>query len=62
LQSDFPLFYLKNKVKMTKELDVLSYRRRHRGIIDVKSKMPIKGLSVLSRIYTPGVRGALQGN
>jgi len=40
---------------MTKEPDALSYRRRYRGLIGVKSKMPIKDLSVLSRIYTPGV-------
>ena len=41
--------------KKTKEHDALSYRRRYRGLIGVKSKMPIKDLSVLSRIYTPGV-------
>ena len=41
--------------KKSKESDALSYRRRHRGLIGVKSKMPIKDLSVLSRIYTPGV-------
>lgn len=35
--------------------DALSYRCRYRGLIGVKSKMPIKDLSVLSRIYTPGV-------
>ena len=40
---------------MTKESDALCYRIRHRGLIGVKSKMPIKDLSVLSRIYTPGV-------
>jgi malic enzyme len=33
----------------------LSYRLRHRGLIGVKSKMPIRDMSVLSRIYTPGV-------
>jgi malate dehydrogenase (oxaloacetate-decarboxylating) len=41
--------------KKTEESDALSYRRRYRGLIGVKSKMPIKDLSVLSRIYTPGV-------
>ncbi|MHB8066321.1 MAG: NAD(P)-dependent malic enzyme [Desulfobaccales bacterium] len=40
---------------MTAELDALSYRRRYRGLIGVKSKMPIRDMSVLSRIYTPGV-------
>ncbi len=40
---------------MGKESEALSYRKRYRGLIGVKSKMPIKDLSVLSRIYTPGV-------
>jgi malate dehydrogenase (oxaloacetate-decarboxylating) len=40
---------------MTTESDALSYRRRYRGLIGVKSKMPIRDMSVLSRIYTPGV-------
>jgi malate dehydrogenase (oxaloacetate-decarboxylating) len=40
---------------MTNESDALSYRRRYRGLIGVKSKMPIRDMSVLSRIYTPGV-------
>ncbi len=40
---------------MTQESDALSYRRRYRGLIGVKSKMPIRDRSVLSRIYTPGV-------
>ena len=40
---------------MKKESEALSYRKRYRGLIGVKSKMPIKDLSVLSRIYTPGV-------
>jgi malate dehydrogenase (oxaloacetate-decarboxylating) len=40
---------------MTNESDALSYRRRYRGLIGVKSKMPIRDVSVLSRIYTPGV-------
>jgi len=37
------------------ESDALEYRRRYRGLIGVKSKMPIRDVSVLSRIYTPGV-------
>jgi malate dehydrogenase (oxaloacetate-decarboxylating) len=40
---------------MKSESDALSYRRRYRGLIGVKSKMPIRDVSVLSRIYTPGV-------
>jgi malate dehydrogenase (oxaloacetate-decarboxylating) len=40
---------------MPQESDALSYRRRYRGLIGVKSKMPIRDVSVLSRIYTPGV-------
>ncbi len=40
---------------MTPESDALEYRRRYRGLIGIKSKMPIRDMSVLSRIYTPGV-------
>ena len=40
---------------MSAESEALSYRRRYRGLIGVKSKMPIRDMSVLSRIYTPGV-------
>jgi malate dehydrogenase (oxaloacetate-decarboxylating) len=40
---------------MPNESDALAYRRRYRGLIGVKSKMPIRDVSVLSRIYTPGV-------
>jgi malate dehydrogenase (oxaloacetate-decarboxylating) len=40
---------------MPAESDALSYRRRNRGLIGVKSKMPIRDMSVMSRIYTPGV-------
>ena len=40
---------------MITEVEALSYRRRYRGLIGVKSKMPIRDMSVLSRIYTPGV-------
>mgnify|MGYP001360967146 FL=1 len=40
---------------MITESDALAYRRRYRGLIGVKSKMPIRDMSVLSRIYTPGV-------
>jgi malate dehydrogenase (oxaloacetate-decarboxylating) len=44
-----------NMDNISTESDALAFRRRHRGLIGVKSKMPIKDLSVLSRIYTPGV-------
>ena len=37
---------------MSKESPALSYRRRYRGLVGIKSKMPIKDMSVLSRIYT----------
>jgi malate dehydrogenase (oxaloacetate-decarboxylating) len=40
---------------MTTESDALSYRRRYRGLVGIKSKMPIRDTHVLSRIYTPGV-------
>src|SRR4030043_535224 len=40
---------------MPRESDALSSRRRYRGLIGIKSKMPIRDTSVLSRIYTPGV-------
>jgi malate dehydrogenase (oxaloacetate-decarboxylating) len=40
---------------MDSESDALDYRRRYRGLIGVRSKMPIRDVSVLSRIYTPGV-------
>ena len=40
---------------MSPESDALEYRRRYRGLIGIKSKMPIRDVSVLSRIYTPGV-------
>ena len=40
---------------MVTESDALAYRRRYRGLIGIKSKMPIRDVSVLSRIYTPGV-------
>ncbi len=40
---------------MHHESDALTIRQRHRGLIGVKSKMPIRDLSVMSRIYTPGV-------
>ncbi|MBI5749257.1 MAG: NADP-dependent malic enzyme [Nitrospinae bacterium] len=35
--------------------DSLEYRRRHRGVIGIDCKIPIKDESVLSLIYTPGV-------
>lgn len=40
---------------MSKETVALSLRRYYRGLIGIKSKMPIRDMSVLSRIYTPGV-------
>ncbi len=40
---------------MPSESDALAYRRRYRGLVGIKSKMPIRDTSVLSRIYTPGV-------
>ena len=40
---------------MHHESDALIFRQRHRGLIGVKSKMPIRDMSVMSRIYTPGV-------
>jgi malate dehydrogenase (oxaloacetate-decarboxylating) len=40
---------------MINESDALAYRHRYRGLIGIKSKMPIRDTSVLSRIYTPGV-------
>ncbi|MGQ9920727.1 MAG: NAD(P)-dependent malic enzyme, partial [Desulfobacca sp.] len=40
---------------MHHESDALNFRLRHRGLIGVRSKMPIRDMSVLSRIYTPGV-------
>ena len=33
----------------------LEYRRRHRGVIGIDCKVPIKDESILSLIYTPGV-------
>ncbi|RJR35173.1 MAG: hypothetical protein C4567_14970 [Deltaproteobacteria bacterium] len=38
---------------MTAEFDSMSYRRRYRGLIGVKSKMPLRDMPVLSRIYPP---------
>src|SRR5512132_1339134 len=35
--------------------DPLQLRRRHRGVIGIESKVPIRDRSVLSLIYTPGV-------
>ena len=35
--------------------DSLQSRRRHRGVIGIESKVPIRDRSVLSLIYTPGV-------
>ncbi len=35
--------------------EVLAYRRRHRGVIGVQSKVPVRDASALSLLYTPGV-------
>jgi malate dehydrogenase (oxaloacetate-decarboxylating) len=35
--------------------DALQTRKRHRGVIGIESKVPIRDRSVLSLIYTPGV-------
>ncbi len=40
---------------MTVENDALEYRRRHRGLIGVESKVPVKDRGTLSLVYTPGV-------
>ncbi len=40
---------------MIHEDDALDYRRRHRGLIGVESKMPVKDRATLSLVYTPGV-------
>ena len=37
------------------EHDGLDYRHRHRGLIGVESKVPIKDRATLSLVYTPGV-------
>ncbi len=33
----------------------LYYRRKYRGLVGIRSKVPIRDTSVLSRLYTPGV-------
>ncbi|HSB80234.1 MAG TPA: NADP-dependent malic enzyme [Candidatus Methylomirabilis sp.] len=38
-----------------REHDALDYRRRHRGLIGVESKVPVKDRATLSLVYTPGV-------
>lgn len=40
---------------MALEADALEYRRRHRGLIGVESKVPVKDRPTLSLVYTPGV-------
>ena len=35
--------------------DQLQSRKRHRGVVGIESKVPIRDRSVLSLIYTPGV-------
>ncbi len=37
------------------EQDALDYRKRHRGLIGVESKVPVKDRATLSLVYTPGV-------
>ena len=37
------------------EHDALDYRHRHRGLIGVGSKVPVKDRNTLSLVYTPGV-------
>jgi malate dehydrogenase (oxaloacetate-decarboxylating) len=37
------------------EHDALDYRKRHRGLIGVESKVPVKDRATLSLVYTPGV-------
>ncbi len=41
--------------RMALETDALEYRRRHRGLIGVESKVPVKDRGTLSLVYTPGV-------
>ena len=38
--------------------EALGYRRRHRGLIGVTSKVPVRDRSMLSLVYTPGVAEA----
>jgi len=40
---------------MALEAEALEYRRRHRGLIGVESKVPVKDRPTLSLVYTPGV-------
>ena len=40
---------------MAHQHDALDYRHRHRGLIGVESKVPVKDRSTLSLVYTPGV-------
>ncbi|HDN79141.1 MAG TPA: NADP-dependent malic enzyme [Chloroflexi bacterium] len=37
---------------------VLDYRKRYRGLIGIRSKVPLKDASMLSLLYTPGVAAA----
>jgi len=41
-------------VSITDE-EALNYRKKYRGVIGIKSKIPIKDESILSLVYTPGV-------
>ena len=40
---------------MAHQHDALDYRHRHRGLIGVESKVPVKDRATLSLVYTPGV-------
>ena len=40
---------------MAHQHDALDYRYRHRGLIGVESKVPVKDRATLSLVYTPGV-------
>jgi malate dehydrogenase (oxaloacetate-decarboxylating) len=40
---------------MSHQHDALDYRHRHRGLIGVESKVPVKDRGTLSLVYTPGV-------
>ena len=35
--------------------EALAYRKKYRGVIGITSKIPIKDVSILSLVYTPGV-------
>ena len=41
--------------KLSKKEIGLNYRRKYRGLVGVKSKLPVKDSAALSSVYTPGV-------